>query len=402
VLIEDEAPGALQEECQMTELSLPPHLAPGADMLAGLGPLRREVRAFVEQEKARGSITLGQQTWTTFDRDFSRRCATQGYVAMTWPKRYGGHERTAAERYVVCEELLAAGAPLGSHWIADRQSGPQIMRHGRPSLKDRVLPRIAAGDCTFGIGMSEPDSGSDLSSIRTRADRVEGGYRMNGRKIWTTNAQHADYLIVLCRTEPRGENRYAGLSQLVVPLDAPGVLVRPLVNLAGVEELNEVLFDGNFVPEENLLGEGGDGWKLVTEELAFERSGPDRILSTFGVLTVLADIAGRSPDRHAAIEIGRLVARVASIRSLSLAIAARLEQHLPVNGMAMVMKDVGTALEQEIPEVARRLVDIVPAAHGDSHAAALATAILNAPCFSLRGGTREILKGIIARELGLR
>ncbi|MBX3528999.1 MAG: acyl-CoA dehydrogenase family protein [Rhizobiaceae bacterium] len=386
----------------MTELSLPPHLATGGAPLAGLGGLRREVRAFVAEEVARGSITLGQQTWTTFDRDFSRRAAARGYVAMTWPKRYGGHERSATERYVVCEELLAAGAPLGSHWIADRQSGPQILRHATDAVRDSILPRIAAGECTFGIGMSEPDSGSDLSSIRTRAERVNGGFTLHGRKIWTTNAQHADYLIVLCRTEPRGENRYAGLSQLVVPLDDPKVSVRPLTNLAGVQELNEVVFDGNFVPEANLLGKGGDGWKLVTEELGFERSGPDRILSTFGVLTVMADLAGRTPDRHAAVEIGRLVARVTAIRSLSLAIAERLAHRLPVGGMATVMKDMGTTLEQEIPEVARRLLDLVPSPEGDRHAAALATAILNAPCFTLRGGTREILKGIIARELGLR
>ncbi|TKT74541.1 acyl-CoA dehydrogenase [Aquamicrobium sp. LC103] len=383
-------------------MSLPPHLGDGHDPLAGLDSLRQEVRAFVAEERKAGSITFGQQTWTTFDREFSRRCAERGYIAMTWPREHGGHERSAAERYVVCEELLAAGAPLGSHWIADRQSGPQILRHGTEAVRKSILPRIAAGECTFGIGMSEPDSGSDLSSIRTRAERVDGGYTLHGRKVWTTNAQHADYLIVLCRTEQKGENRYAGLSQFVVPLDDPKVSVRPLVNLAGVHELNEVLFDGNFVPAENLLGEGGDGWKLVTEELGFERSGPDRILSTMGVLTIMAQAAGRNPDRHDAAAIGRLLARVVSIRALSVAISGRLSAGLPVTGMATAMKDMGTTLEQEIPEVARRMLDIVPAATGAPFEAALATAILNAPCFSLRGGTREILKGIIARELGLR
>ena len=260
-----------------------------------LAELRAEVRAFIRDEIQSGSIRPGRQSWTTYDRSFSRRCAERGYVAMTWPKEFGGRERSPFERYVVCEELLAAGAPLGSHWIADRQSGPQILRHGRDTLRRHILPRIAAGDCTFGIGMSEPDSGSDLSSIRTKADRADGGWRLEGRKVWTTNAQHAEYLIVLCRTEPRTQDRYAGLSQLVVPLDAQGVSVRPIVNIAGEEEFNEVVFDGNFVPDDHLLGQGGDGWKLVTEELAFERSGPDRILSTFGVLSVLVEAAGASP-----------------------------------------------------------------------------------------------------------
>jgi alkylation response protein AidB-like acyl-CoA dehydrogenase len=364
--------------------------------------LRDRVRAFVAEETVRGAIQPGRQSWTTFDRAFSKRCAAQGFVAMTWPRAFGGHERSAHERYVVCEELLAAGAPQGSHWIADRQSGPQIMRNGRDSLKKAILPRIASGDCTFGIGMSEPDSGSDLSSIRTRGVKADGGWRIEGQKVWTTNAQHAEYLIVLCRTEPRGENRYAGLSQIVVPLKAQGVTVRPIVNIAGESEFNEVIFDGAFAPDDHLLGKGGDGWRLVTEELAFERSGPDRILSTFGVLAAMVKAAGASPDRHASIEIGRLIARMSAIRQLSLTITDRLAAGQPAGGFATIMKEIGTTLEQEIPDVARRLLDARPSLDGDKAAATLATAILTAPCFSLRGGTREILKGIIARELGLR
>jgi alkylation response protein AidB-like acyl-CoA dehydrogenase len=321
---------------------------------------------------------------------------------MTWPKAYGGHERTPYERYVVCEELLAAGAPQGSHWIADRQSGPQILRNGTQKLKDEVLPRIAAGQCTIAIGMSEPDSGSDLSSIRTRAEKVDGGYRVYGRKVWTTNAQHADYIIALCRTSPRGEDRYAGLSQLVVPMDGDGITVRPLRDLRGEEELNEITLDGVFVPQDHLLGREGEGWRLVNEELAFERSGPDRILSTFGLLATMTEAVGRSPDRLAAMEIGRLTGRLSAIRQLSLQINRRISAGGQVGALAPIMKDLGTALEQEIPEVARRLLDVTPSLDGSVIEATLATAILSAPSFSLRGGTREILKGIIAREMGLR
>lgn len=364
--------------------------------------LRAEVRDFVSRETVGGAIRPGRQSWTTYDRAFSRRCAERGYIAMTWPRKYSGHERNAYERYVVCEELLAAGAPLGSHWIADRQSGPQILRNGRESLRRRILPRIASGDCTFGIGMSEPDSGSDLSSIRTKATHVDGGWRIEGRKVWTTNAQHADYLIVLCRTEPRSDNRYAGLSQIVAPLDAKGVSVRPIVNIAGEEEFNEVVFDGSFAPDDHLLGEGGDGWKLVTEELAFERSGPDRILSTFGVLAALVQAAGPTPDSLTVGELGRLTTRMTAIRQLSLTIARRLVDGVPTAGLATIMKELGTSLEQNIPETARRLIGQMPSEDGDVLSASLANAILHAPCFSLRGGTREILKGIISRELGLR
>lgn len=364
--------------------------------------LRAEVRAFLDEEVQAGTIVPGLQTWTSFDRGFSERAAARGFIAMTWPSRYGGHERSPFERYVVCEEFLAAGAPVGSHWMADRQSGPQIMRHGTEVLKEQVLRDIAAGKLTFGIGMSEPDSGSDLSSVRTKAEKVDGGYRMEGRKVWTTNAHHADYLIVLCRTAPKTDDRYAGLSQLVVPLDAPGVTVRPLVNLTGEHELNEVIFDGNIVPEANLLGAGGDGWQLVTGELAFERSGPDRFLSTFGLLKVLVAAQGNDPDMQAAGDIGRLIARLAAIRELSLLIGDLLEAGQSATAIATIAKDLGTALEQDIPEVARRVMSMVPVRGRADAAGALAFAILSAPCFSLRGGTREILKGIIARELGLR
>lgn len=364
--------------------------------------LRDEVRAFVAVQTERGLIRPGRQSWTTFSREFSLAAARAGYVGMTMPVAYGGHGRSAWERYVVWEELLAAGAPLGSHWIADRQSAPQILRKGTEAIKRALLPGIARGEITFGIGMSEPDSGSDLSSIRTRADREDGGFVLNGRKVWTTNAQHAEYIICLCRTEPRGENRYAGLSQLVVPMALGGITVRPLRNLGGEEELNEITFDNVRVPADHLLGQGGDGWALVTEELAFERSGPDRFLSSFGVLATMARMLSTAPDPRAEAELGALLARLTAIRQLSLQINARLAQGEAVSALATIMKDLGTALEQDIPETARRLMDLIPSTDGRPEAATLATAILNAPCFSLRGGTREILKGIIARELGLR
>jgi len=183
---------------------------------------------------------------------------------------------------------------------------------------------------------------------------------------------------------------------------APGVTVRPIVNLAGWHELNEVTFDDVFLPHDHLLGDGGDGWRLVTEELAFERSGPDRFLSTFIILRSLVDEVGRNPDRLAAVEIGGLVSRLVAVRSLSLAIAEMLETGGPVIKVATMMKDLGTTLEQEIPEVARKLMPRAPAAEGTVFERNLANAILNAPSFSIRGGTREILKGIIAREVGVR
>lgn len=378
----------------------PVHVYSNANRGDDLPELRDDVRRFLADELAAGTIRPGVQTWTTCDRGFSQRAAERGFVAMTWPAEYGGGEKSQYERYVVCEEMLAAGAPVGGHWCADRQSGPQIMRNGTDSLKKAILPRIAAGNCIFGIGMSEPGSGSDLSSITTRADKVDGGWRLHGRKIWTTNAHEADYIIALVRTAPKGDDRYVGISQLVVPMRGEGIDVRPLVGMNEEHEFNEILFDGNFVPEDHLLGQEGDGWKLVTEELDWERSGPDRFLSTFGVLRILAQAT--SPDSPAAAELGQLTARLIAIRDLSLVVNEKLGGSQSVGGLATITKELGTSLEQEIPDIARRLIDVPLWTGAGPWAEAMRFALLSSPSFSLRGGTREILKGIIARELGLR
>ncbi|HLG87012.1 MAG TPA: acyl-CoA dehydrogenase family protein [Alphaproteobacteria bacterium] len=178
-------------------------------------------------------------------------------------------------RFVVTAEMLAAGAPCFAHWIADRQSGPQILAHGSERAKHSILPRICRGECFFGIGMSEPESGSDLAAVRTRAERRDGGWAINGSKIWTSNAHHAHYLIALVRTGEAGEDRHGGLTQFIVDMSSPGIRVRPIHNLAGGHEFNEVFFEDVFVPDDMMVGAEGEGWAMVTRELAFERSGPD-------------------------------------------------------------------------------------------------------------------------------
>jgi alkylation response protein AidB-like acyl-CoA dehydrogenase len=304
----------------------------------------------------------------------------------------------------VVEEMLAAGAPCGAHWIADRQSGPQILKHGSERARRTILPRIAAGDCYFGIGMSEPDSGSDLAAVRTRAEKTDGGWRINGSKIWTSNAHRVHYLIVLVRTAPQGDDRHAGLSQLIVDTGAPGIEVRPIRNMAGGHEFNEVFFRDCFVPDDMIVGEPGAGWTMVTGELAFERAGPDRFLSDVRLLVELIDRIGGTPDGRQAAEIGRLVAHLAALRRMSASIAGLVERGESPAVEAALVKDVGTAFERELPEVARRLVPVEPSVDDDADAfsEAMAQVLLHAPSFTIRGGTREVLRGMIARGLGLR
>ncbi len=375
----------------------PVRLPPEADAL------RREVREFIAGEAGGGAFTPSRNSWSTFDADFSRKCGQRGLIGLVWPKQYGGHGRSALERYVVTEEMLAGGAPVGAHWIADRQSGHQILRNGSERAKATILPRIAAGECFFGIGMSEPDSGSDLAAVRSRATRAEGGWKLSGTKVWTSNAHRSHYLIALVRTAPKEEDRHAGLTQFIVDLAHPGVTVRPIYNLYGGHDFNEVVFDDYFVADDMVMGGVGMGWKMVTGELAFERSGPDRFLSTFQLLRQSIDAIGPEPDARAANEIGRFVAHLATLRRMSISVAGMLQQGAQPNVEAAIVKDIGTTFEREIPEVFRQLIPTEPTlGRGATYPELLGMTMLRAPGFTIRGGTREILRGIIARGLGLR
>ena len=281
-------------------------LPPVRPLPAGAAELRSEVRSFLAAERTAETFVPACDAWLSgWDESFSRRLAERGWVGMTIPPEYGGHGRSALERYVVVEELLAAGAPVAAHWISDRQVGPNLLRYGSEALKQRYLPAIAQGTCYFAIGLSEPDAGSDLAAVRTAGTRVEGGWSVSGTKIWTSGAHRAHALIALLRTgPPDGRQRHVGLSQLLIELEQPGVTIRPIISMTGEHHFNEVVFDGVFVPDEQVVGTIGDGWAQVTSELAYERSGPERLLSTFVLLdTLVGELASRAGD--AGIRPGR-------------------------------------------------------------------------------------------------
>ena len=367
--------------------------------------LRGPVRALIAERIADLPTDRRARSWLGFDAGFSRSLGQAGYLGLTLPKRYGGAERGPFARFVVVEELLSAGAPVAAHWIADRQSAPLILNYGTEAQRQFYLPRICRGDAFFCIGMSEPGSGSDLASVRTAAERTDRGWRLNGQKIWTTNAMHSDYMIALVRTSGGPADRHAGLSQLIVDLRAPGVTVRPIVDLTGDAHFAEVFFDNVELAPDALIGSEGEGWKQVTAELAFERSGPERIYSS----VVLIDAwvrhlaAGGRADPASTRLAGALTARLATLRAMSIAVTARLAAGESPVIEASLVKDLGTSFEQEAPG----LIGDDLAAHPDEPLdpdlyRTLLYVSQIAPSFSLRGGTREILRGIIARGLGLR
>ena len=298
------------------------------------------------------------------------------------------------------------GAPVAGHWIADRQSGPLILHYGTEAQRQFYLPRISKGEALFCIGMSEPGSGSDLASVRTRAEPQEDGtWLLNGQKIWTTNASHSDYMIALVRTSGTTADRQQGLSQVIIDLKLPGVTVRPIVDLTGDAHFAEVFFEDVRLPADALVGVEGQGWKQVTAELAFERSGPERIYSAVVLMDAwVRHLAAVGRNDTATLRLlGSLTAQQAVLREMSLAVTARLVAGESPVVEASLMKDLGTGFEQAVPLL---IGDDLAANPDEPVDADLYRTLLYvthiAPSFSLRGGTREILRGIIARGLGLR
>ena len=364
--------------------------------------LRSEVRELLEETRAAGVWLPDGLSWWGRNPALSRALGAAGFIGMTWPREYGGSERSYLERYVVTEELLAACAPTAFHWFADRQIGPSILRYGTEEQKQRFLPPIARGELSFAVGMSEPDSGSDLASIRTRAERADGGWRLNGSKIWTSYAHEAEYCVALVRTEPKSDKRHAGMSQVIIDLkNSDGITVRPIIDLPGRHDFNEVFFEDTFVPDDCLLGNSGDGWAQVTSELAYERSGPERFLTNFHLLRALVDVLDGSASPAARREVGLLVSRLWALRAASVSVAAALEAGETPNVESALVKDLGTNFQQEVPEIVRRVV----ADEGLSDRTLLdilQQVILAAPSYTIQGGATEILRGIVARGLRLR
>jgi acyl-CoA dehydrogenase len=363
--------------------------------------LRHRVRAFLHDEISEARITPHCDQWLAgWDPDFSRRLAERGWIGMAFPTECGGSAEGALARFVVTEELLAAGAPVAAHWIADRQSGQSLIKFGTEEQRQAFLPRIARGECYFAIGMSEPDTGSDLASVRTRGTKVDGGWKVTGTKIWTSGAHHAHAMIALIRTEALGESRHAGLTQVIVELPDPSVEVRPIKLLTGEHHFNEVVFHETFVPDSRVLGEPGAGWKQVTSELAFERSGPERILSTFPLLVEALREMSQSGLDVDCVRVGELISRLWALRQMSLSVAGRLDQGADPATAAAIVKDLGTRFEGDLIESVRLMVGVEPDLNSLQRLPRmLAESVLHSPGFTLRGGTNEILRGVVAKAV---
>ncbi len=359
--------------------------------------LREEVRAFLAARLPAGSYPLGLGMGGDVDPQFSLDLGSKGWLGMALPKEYGGGGRSAVDRLVVVEELLAVGAPVGYHWVADRQSGPTIAANGTAEQKRYFLPRIARGELCFAIGMSEPDSGSDLASVRAKATPADGGWVINGRKIWTTAAYVATHILGLFRTSG---DRYGGLTQFIVDPKSEGLTVSRIPFIDGTQEFCEVAFEDVFVPDGMRLGAVGAGWGQNTVELVLERGGVDRWMSLMPALEHwAANVSGRVPG-WAQADLGSITARCWAFHGMSLAIARMVDEGLSPTMEAALAKEMATRFEQECIEIVRCHYGRTPQLTSpDPYESLLARAILTGPSWTIRGGTTEILRNIIAKGL---
>lgn len=382
----------------------PARLSPAQDQLRG------RVRAYLDAARAAARFVPSCDAWLTgWDEEFSRSLAAQGWVGMLIPSPYGGAGASTLDRHVVLEELLAAGAPVAAHWVAERQVVPALLHHGTEEQRQRFLPKIAAGRCTFAVAMSEPDAGSDLTALRTAATPADGGWTLSGTKVWTSGAHHAEVISVLARTPDDPETRpRSSYTQFLVPTSSAGLTVRPIVTLDGLHHFNEVVLESVFVPKVMVLGSVGRAWQQVRAELAYERGGPERFLSVFPLVRAVVNARrerGAEPAPDEQERIGLLIARLAVLRQMSLALAGSVDASGAAPGAyAALVKDLGTSLETEAVELARRLI-----VGRDADVPSLAPlrvllreAVTRLPGFGIRAGTVEMLRDLVARELGFR
>ena len=364
--------------------------------------LQAEVREFLAAELPPGSHEPCLGMAARKDKEFSRKMAERGWVGMALPTEWGGSNRKAVDRFIVVEEMLRWGAPVGHHWVADRQTGNVILKFGNDEQRERFLPVICRGELGFSIGMSEPDSGSDLASVSTRAERGDGGWIINGTKIWTSGAHENDWFVCLLRTAPIEDgNKHAGLTQMLVDLQSPGLEINPIPFLDGTHHFNEVTFNDVFVPDENVVGDLGMGWHQNTTEMAYERGGPDRWLSPFSTIEQLlreSDTISMEPALRDLF--GEMIARWWGIRNLSLSVARLIDEGEAPSVESSLVKEMGTRYEQEVVEKLVQLVDLEYSPDSASlFERMLADCVVTFPGNTIRGGTIEILRSVASKGL---
>jgi alkylation response protein AidB-like acyl-CoA dehydrogenase len=331
-------------------------------------------------------------TWMNgYSKEFSEELAAHGWIGMTWPTEFGGGGRPPIERLIVAEEMIAAGAPIAASWFADRQMGPALIAYGTKRQQDEFLPNMLAGKTTWCIGMSEPNAGSDLASLKTFAADDGDEWVINGQKIWTSFGEVADYCYLICRTSNDGPP-HAGISEIIVPMNTPGIDVRPIQDMTTNRHFCEVFYTDVRVPKANLVGKQGGAFAQTMRQLEHERGGIDRLVSNkalYDMALLQADTSNPLIRQEIArIEIGYRVGRILVIREV-------LKQ-APA-GFSAATKCFCTELEARISDFVFTTLGMQATLWGD-----VTQGLAYAPGYTIMGGTSNVMRNIIGeRVLGL-
>jgi alkylation response protein AidB-like acyl-CoA dehydrogenase len=375
---------------------------------------RQEVRDFLEEELKQGTFQPACDAWImSYSPEFTKKVADKGWIGLSWPKEHGGQGRSFMDRLILTEEMLRYGAPCACHWFADRQIGGAILHYGTEEQKKEILPKIIKGEARVGLGMSEPEAGSDLASLQTRAVEDGDDYIIDGQKVWTTGAHFTNYIYLVARTDPEAP-KHRGISEFFIEADLPGITIRPLIDITGEHHFNEVFFDGVRISKKSLIGEKNKGFYQILNQLDYERSGMERLMGNYPLFDAIVKFAretkrdGKPMSQDSLIrsrlaqlkiefEVGRLhIYRVAMV----------MEEGRAPNWEASMSKAYCTAVEQHIASTAIELLGLYgqlsPGSKWVPMAGMAHDSYLSSKGYSLQAGTTEILKNILAmRKLEL-
>ncbi|MBM4266165.1 MAG: acyl-CoA dehydrogenase [Deltaproteobacteria bacterium] len=379
---------------------------------------RAELRAWLETEVPKYGAPPSRGDWPArraWDTSWQRKLFDAGYAGMSWPKTYGGREASLAEQLIYYEECARARAPyVGVNFVGLLHGGPTVIVEGTPEQKERHIPYILRGEQVWCQGFSEPGAGSDLASLRTRAERDGDHYVVNGQKIWTSFAQVADYCELLVRTDPEAP-KHKGITWLIMPMNLPGIEVRPLATLHGQSEFSEVFLDNVRIPVENRVGAENDGWRVTNVTLRFERGTAfaGEMVDLKRWLAEIAEVARRVTDHGTRAwddaslrrEIGHLQAETDALwYLLKLSIAQADASGVPGIG-ASAVKLFFTELKQRVGDLGMRVLG--RAVLGRSDVAGLPSEsftyeALQSLSMTIAAGSSQIQRNIIGeRILGL-
>ncbi|HKY16479.1 MAG TPA: acyl-CoA dehydrogenase family protein [Microthrixaceae bacterium] len=338
---------------------------------------------------AAAPLTIREDSWLRgTSREFALELADRGWLGMTWPVEHGGGGRSPLERFVVFEALISEGAPLASIWFSDRQIGPTLLQFGTDDQRSRYLPDLVRGTAMWCVGMSEPDAGSDVASLRTRAERSGESWVIDGQKVWTSGAAESDWCYLIARTDPDAP-AHAGLSEFLVDLNSPGVEIRPIRDMTDDLHFCEVLLDGVEVPGDRLVGAENGAFKQIMRQMEHERGGIDRLVSnrrTYLDALELADLDDPIVRQWVArLDGGYRIGRSMVLREV-------MGQAPP--GFSAVTKTWCTEFEQDVAAFCGHVAGADAMVWGR-----VARNLCYAPGYTIMGGTTQILRNIIGERL---